>query len=375
MMPGRLELTDALERAGAIQADMWDLTARLQPVRGMKAGATRAKLAALAGRQRLLCIAFQLGDLELERDVPNGGFAIPVEFRNFDDFEAYRDSGVQPDIALFRSHMMWRIDGNYDFNPLVEAPRVAGDCVNLVWLWDHHHDFASSGKMALLADIVLPMHENHADYLKAFNDFIASAVPAASAQWGGPRFVHDVYREHADRPRSNRLYGGFVEYPGVQRNDLIRRCMERIPDHALVLLPPSGARDIQHFGVASRRDRLVEWMGHKCSLVCALKEDIPIRVLDGLLAGHIPLVPHNLNGFDRLISPALQAQLPIVRYYAYDVDAVESAWRTAIALYDRDGAAGAERRQRFVLENHLMKHRVTDIVASILNCAWIFPDR
>jgi hypothetical protein len=116
-------------------------------------------------------------------------------------------------------------------------------------------------------------------------------------------------------------------------------------------------------------------MEHKCSLVCALTEDIPIRILDGLLAGQIPLVPHNLNGFDRLISPKLQRELPIVRYDAYDVASVKRAWQTAIALYDRDGAAGAMRRHCFVLDSHLVEHRLIDIILSVLNIAQAFLGR
>jgi hypothetical protein len=194
-------------------------------------------------------------------------------------------------------------------------------------------------------------------------------MPAASAQWGGPRFVDAVFHEHVRRERSNRLYGGFVGYEGFRRNLFIRECMERIPDHALILRAPSEARDIRHFGVATRRQRLVEWMDHKCSLVCALTEDVPIRLLDALLAGQIPLVPHNLNGFDRLIPPALQLELPIVRYDAFDVGSVEPAWRNAVSAYDRDGAVGAIRRHRYVMENHLMKHRLRDIILTMLNLA------
>jgi hypothetical protein len=238
-----------------------------------------------------------------------------------------------------------------------------------MWLWDHHHAFEYSGKAALITDIVVPMHECGVDYLKVFCDHVFSAVPSACAQWGGPRFVAQVYREHEGMARSDRLYGGFVEYQGFRRNDFIRQCMAQIPDHALVLRPPTQIRDIQHFGVATRRDRLVEWMGYKCSLVCALSEDIPFRLFDGLTAGQIPLVPYNLHGFDWLVSPALQTELPIVRYDGYDVGSAAAAWRTAIALYDRDGAAGAARRHRFAVEHHLMKHRVRDMIWAVLNAA------
>jgi hypothetical protein len=372
---GRANLTASLEQVATAQYQVDGIRQNLHALRVMKSGTTRWKLTALAQKRRLLCVTFQLGALELEEDISSHGFPVAVELRDFDSFAAMRDSGLTPDLALFRSHQLWKVDGTYDFSDLIEAPRRFFDCVNLIWLWDHHHAFEASGKMALLADIVLPMHETGADYLKVFSDYVFSAVPAASAQWGGPRFVQQVYREHQGRPRSDRLYGGFVEYPGFRRNAFIRQCMTHIPDHALTLLPPTQARDIQHFDVATRRERLAEWMGYKSSLVCALSEDIPIRVLDGLLAGQIPLVPYNLNGFDRLISPALQAELPIVRYDPYDLGSVEAAWRTAIWLFDRAGPAGAARRHRYAADNHLMKHRVADIVLGVLNSARPFVPR
>ncbi len=320
----------------------------LHAVRAMKSTATRAKLASLARKRRLLCATFQLGGLDLEQDVPRYGFptGVEVELQDFDSFTQLRERGIRPDLALFRSHQLWAIDGTFDSTDLVEAARTLGDCLNLIWLWDHHHQIEISAKLILAADIVLPMHETGSDYLKMFCDFVLAAVPAASAQWGGPGFVDAVYRDNAAKPRSDRLYGGFVEYPGFARNDFIRACMALIPAHALILRPPTQARDIQHFDVATRRERLAEWMGYKCSLVCALTEDVPIRIFDALLAGQIPLVPYNLNGFDRLVSPALQAELPVVRFDSHDVASVEPAWQRAIALFDRAGAAGAARRHR-----------------------------
>ena len=369
----RTKLAASIEQAVAIQFQLDALRQSLQGLRALKATATRMKLASLARKPRLIVATFELGDLELEQDIPSCGLPVEIELHNFDNFAQLRASGVTPDLALFRSGQMWDYhDGWYDNVDLIEAPLAYPNCVNLVWLWDHHHAFELSAKLALPADIVLPMHECGADYLKVFCDHVFSAVPSACAQWGGPRFVAEVYREHQAQARADRLYGGFVEYPGFRRNDFIRDCMAHIPDHALVLRPPTQIRDIQHFGVATRRERLVEWMGYKCSLVCALSEDIPFRLFDGLVAGHIPLVPYNLHGFDWLISPALQAELPIVRYDVSDVGSAEAAWRKALVLFDRDGAAGAARRHRFALEHHLMKHRVRDIVWAVLNAARLF---
>ena len=362
--------------ASLVQAQFYARGIRqsLETWREMKAVVTRNRLRGLRTHDRLLCVGFQLDQLELDGPLESAAFPVPVEFRNVNSYAALLESGLKPDIALFRSHQFWNIDGSYDLSALPAAARDFPACVGLVWLWDHHHDFQTSATMALLTDIVLPMHETGADYLRACNDFVFTAVPAASAQWGGPGFIQEVFRANETIARSNRLYGGFVEYAGFPRNAFIRRCMAAIDDHALNLLPNEKVRDIQHFGTATRRDRLVEWMGHKCSLVCALVDDVPIRIIDGLLAGQIPLVPHNLAGFDRLISPTLQRTLPVVRYDAYDVESVKEAWQTAIRLFDRDGVAGAARRHRYALDNHLPKHRLVDIVLAVMNSAQLYRD-
>jgi hypothetical protein len=210
MALGDVNLTDQLAAVARAQRQMWDLAGSVQPFRGFNSTVTRAKLAALREKRQLRCATFLLDDLDLEQNVPTYDFPLAVELRNFESFDALQASGFVPDLALFRSHQFWLIDGSYDFRALVQASQVLPDCLNLIWLWDHHHDFESSSKMALLADMVLPMHETGADYLKVANDFVLSAVPAASAQWGGRRFVADVFQAHAQVPRSDRLYGGFV---------------------------------------------------------------------------------------------------------------------------------------------------------------------
>src|SRR5579862_8763293 len=169
MALGDVNLTEQLAGVARGQRHMWELSAGLAGFRGLKSTVTRTKLAALREKPRLRCATFLLDDLELETNVPAYDFPVAVELRNFESFEAMQASGFTPDLALFRSHQFWLIDGSYDFRALAQASQVLGDCLNLVWLWDHHHDFESSSKMALLADIVLPMHETAADYLKISN--------------------------------------------------------------------------------------------------------------------------------------------------------------------------------------------------------------
>src|SRR5437870_5557596 len=113
----------------------------LEAWRAIKSAATRGKLARLRARPRLLCVGFVLGDLELDGALVSDAFPVEVEFRNFDSYEAMLASGVRPDLALFRSHQFWLIDGSYDMNAMPAAARMFPDCVSLIWLWDHHHDF------------------------------------------------------------------------------------------------------------------------------------------------------------------------------------------------------------------------------------------
>lgn len=348
---------------------------RLESLRAVKSAVTRAKLAGLRGKSLIRCACFRLSDLELVEQLAGFAFPVALQVETFADLDSFQASGFDADLAILRSHQFGGPGGSYDLRPLHVLQGKADRCVTAIWLWDHHHQIDLSCKMALLADLVFPMHETVNDYLKIFNDHVFSAVPAATAQWGGPDSVHELYLKYAQAPRSNRLYGGFVAYDGYARNDLIRACMAAIPDHDLTLRPPSESRDVEQFDPAQREARFAEWVSHKCSLVYALAEDMPIRLFDALVCGQIPLVPHNLNGFDLVISPRLQQSLPIVRFDPTDIGSVKTAWETALALYDQGGAAAARRRHDYARQHHTMPQRVIDMILTVLTAAHIFPVR
>jgi hypothetical protein len=88
-----------------------------------------------------------------------------------------------------------------------------------------------------------------------------------------------------------------------------------------------------------------------------LVDDLSTRFFDALAAGQVPIVASNILDLDRIVPPDLQARLPIIRLQDYTVPALREAHERATAAFDREGNEGAERRHRFILENHMLAHR------------------
>lgn len=218
--------------------------------------------------------------------------------------------------------------------------------------------------MATYFDIVFPIHETAADYLKVTNSHVMNSIPAATYQFGPTYDTERFYRTAGGAARSDGLYGGFREYPNMDRNTIIKECMEKIPGNSLYFCNPNNQND-QYYSLQTAEDRFLHWMRHKVSLSVSINTDIPIRIFDALCSGQIPLVCSNLNGFDHIISPEDQIALPIIRFPHYDVQEIRRAYETALEYFDRDGAEGAYRRHTYAIRHHMMLKRVARMVTTI----------
>lgn len=237
--------------------------------------------------------------------------------------------------------------------PFVERNERAG--VTSVWLWDNHHAFADSLKLSALFDLVVPIHENKVNYLKSVNGLVTSAIPAACYQWSIPEAERFFY-QFLDCERSDALYGGFGSYEQSSRNILIRECISKIPNNKLFLQDPGCPNP--YFALGGIEAQFKDWSNHKVSLSASINTDIPIRIFDALVAGQIPLVASNLNGFDFFISPEAQLTLPLIRFHRPHVEEVERAYSKALALFHRAGRRGMIERHKYAIENHMMCHRI-----------------
>jgi hypothetical protein len=237
--------------------------------------------------------------------------------------------------------------------PYIERNERKG--VTSVWLWDNHHAFADSIKTAALFDLVVPIHENRVNYLKTVNGLVTSAIPAACYQWSIPEAERFFY-ESLKHERSDSLYGGFGDYEGSSRNNLIRACIAEIPGNKLFLVRPGSPSP--YFSLGGMDAHFRDWASHKVSLSVSINTDIPIRIFDALVTGQIPLVASNINAFDHFISPEKQKSLPVPRFHRAAVDEVARTYRKALKLFDAGGQRGMIERHQYAIKNHMMCHRL-----------------
>ena len=229
------------------------------------------------------------------------------------------------------------------------------------WFWDNHHHVFDNYSAAADLDVCIPGHGFATGYLRSRRYITAPPVPLCVTQWTaaeGARF----FAKHGDMARTDALYGGFVRYEFAdKRNKLLSSLIERGMEGVYFLEEDALER---YFGL-SLADRFKAWCSHKVSICLPLSGDLSQRFFDALLTGQIPIVPDDIHDLDEVIPPALQAELPVVRFSKYTAAAVEEAHAKAIELFDREGEAGVLRRHRFALRNHMFLSRIRSLVSSL----------
>ena len=231
-----------------------------------------------------------------------------------------------------------------------------------VWTWDNHHSRRRNLQIAALGDLVVPGHNFCASYLTSPHTILGSHVPLATNQWGRARAAA-LFGQFRDAPRDDALHGSFTGWRIIpDRAVLVRACMDAIPGHALRVLGSEGRRA---YFARDPADRWRDWSQYKVGLVLPFNNDLSTRLFDALLTGQVPLLPDWCEDIDAVIPVELQRTLPIVRFGTASAAAIEAAWREGLRRYDADGAAGAERRHRFALENHHIGLRLPAIWAQI----------
>src|SRR5262249_46073774 len=83
----------------------------------------------------------------------------------------------------------------------------------------------------------------------------------------------------------------------------------------------------------------------------------------------IPLVPQDCRDLDRVVSPALQASLPIIRITELSPPKIIEAWHEAIARFDDMGAEGIETRHAFARDHHHISARISQILQYVQEIA------
>lgn len=241
---------------------------------------------------------------------------------------------------------------------LRRAREILPDTVLVSWHFDNHHGELANLRAALAADVVFAAHTFCQSYLVNMSSVLAGSLPLCCTQWGA-RLATSLYHQYGRETRSDALYGGFVAHDVArERSERVRAAMREIPGSALRLLADDQAG--AYYGLPLS-ERFREWAAHKVSFNPAVRRDLSTRVFDSLIAGLVPIVPDTTVDLDAVVRPAIQAELPIVRYTETSQGAVVDAYRMALQRYDADGQAGADRRHRYAVEHHTLPVRIRRI--------------
>jgi len=238
--------------------------------------------------------------------------------------------------------------------------RTEPACTVVAWSFANHVSYLANTMLATAADVLFPAHAMPVNYMARWAAGpLGPVVPLALFQWSRPELAR-LCNDCRGEPRSDALSGHFSLYAAAsQRNRLIVEAIRRWPDADLSL------RRGWRYHALSPRDRFLRWRRFKCSLVLPVHGDLSMRFFDALAAGQVPIVARDILDFDRIIPPRLQASLPVVRLERYDLEALRAAHAAAIAAFDRGGEVAAAERQRFVVQEHTLAHRIRDIVAHV----------
>lgn len=230
------------------------------------------------------------------------------------------------------------------------------------WGWDNHHSRKRNLQIAPMTDLFVPAHSYCAPYLMSPHSVLGGHVPLGSYQWSRATAA-SLFAQHRDRPRDDALHGGYVTWKIAQeRATFVQQLIDGLKGHALRLLGANGRS--RYFGQGPE-ERWLDWAAHKVGLILPFQKDLSTRFFDSLLTGQVPIVPVWCQDFDRVIDDASANALPVVRLAEESVPAVKQAWAEALARYDADGAAGAERRHRYALDNHHLIHRLAPICRQV----------
>jgi len=235
------------------------------------------------------------------------------------------------------------------------------DAVIALWFWDNHLAQLDNLRSALAADFVFPSHAYIAHYLFNPLSVVAGSAPACSAQWTRAE-ARALIDRHAGRERIHKAIVNYVDYEFSWRSRLLRELAAHCRSAEVMLMP--AANRSRYFGMP-RAERFAEWLRYKATVILPVDKDLSTRLFDALLAGQVPVVPRLVRDFDRVIAPDVQAELGIVRVEALERAAIENAIAEALGRFDAMGESGIVRRQQFVLQGHMLPHRVREMLETL----------
>ena len=235
------------------------------------------------------------------------------------------------------------------------------DAIFAVWFWDNHLAHVDNMHTALSADIFAPSHMYAADYLVNPMSTMLTFLPACSGQWTKLEAIR-LSNEYSHAKRSNQLLVNYVDYPDYWRSDVLKMLQKNCRQADVFLMPPDNRN--RYFS-KTKANQFKEWTTYKTTLILPVHKDVSTRIFDALLAGQILIVPEIIEDFDRVITPADQEKLGIIRLVNFDLKNIVLAINAAVRKFDDMGADGVKSRFEFILHGHMLSDRLLQLIKLI----------
>jgi hypothetical protein len=218
-----------------------------------------------------------------------------------------------------------------------------------LWDFDNHHAIANSLRLLFLSDIYLSAHQHNFDLLRRSSSGFLGVLPASVIQWS-KEFLTNSVQYILSVPRSNELFGAHVYYaPFIGRNNIIDKVSKDFPGVFFSNL---------NYHNRTIEDRFAEWCHYKVHFIAPVENDLPIRLLDALITGGIPLVPVTLKS----LLHALSIDRFVVFYDELNLDLLYLKVEEAIIKFDEDGAEGMIKRINFIMDHHHIDARINFLI-------------
>ena len=256
-----------------------------------------------------------------------------------------------------------------DFGRLRYVRGTGRAAILATWFWDNHHLFADTMHAAMLSDVFFAAHGYRSAYIRNSCSLSGGFIPLCPVFWQVSE-VEEAATRALLAPRSDLLYGGYnsyVEFP--DRDMLIARIKAHIPDNSLFVTPHGTPVDKHPFYGMTPVDRMIEWMSFKVSLCLSFGGNTAIRIFDMLLGGGIPLIVGRPADLDEIIPRHLQDSLPVIVIDDDEPEAIDAAFRLALARFDQGGVDGVMTRHLFIRDTHMPHHRLGRMIGKIRDLA------
>lgn len=237
------------------------------------------------------------------------------------------------------------------------------DSVFCLWFWDNHVAYDANFKCTLASDLNFISHNiGVPSYLVNPVSSVVAHIPACSAQFGKNELL-DIIEIFNPSDRSEKCLFNYVIYDNAPRSELIKKMSLTLHDVGDFKLMPSNDRT--RYWELPREKRLQEWAEYKCCVIFPLVQDLSTRVFDALGTGQIPIIPNNVFDLDVVIPVKKQIELGIVRISNFNDSSIRDAISIAVNNFNDQGVEGVRNRLIYVAENHLLGHRIKEIISTI----------